>query len=150
MNFFSDAQKSEYSSVFDSIHESFGRDVLVIKEPERVILEEVDSNYNYFYDASSQKKTIQETLQPVSGIFKMRIQWQDPKNEVQNLQTSEIRPKINANICRLKMKKDAVDFIGGCKNIVVDGRSCEQVGFNRPHGIINIDFYTIFVRETNS
>jgi hypothetical protein len=150
MNFFSEAQKSEYSSVFDSIHESFGRNVLVVKEPKKVVIQELDENFNYFYNASSQKKSVSEILEPVSGVFKMRIQWQDPKPEAQGFEVSEIRPKIHANTCRLKMKKDAIDFIDGCKNIVVDGKNCEQVGFYKPHGIINVDFYTIFIRETNS
>ena len=150
MNFFSEPQVSEYSAVFDSIHESFGRDVLITKSPRRVTIQEVDENYNYFYNSSDQKKSVSEILEPVSGVFKMRIQWQDPKEEAQGFQISDIRPKIHANICRLKMKKDAVDFIDGCKSIVVDGKNCEQVGFYKPHGIINVSFYTVFVRETNS
>jgi hypothetical protein len=149
MNFFSEAQKNEYSSVFNSIHESFGRDVLVIKEPKRIILKEIDENFNYFYGPSSQKKSVEESVEEVSRVFKMRIQWQDPKPELENSRTSELRPKIHANICRLKMKKEAVDFISGCKNIIVDGKNCEQIGFNKPHGIIDVGFYTIFVKEIN-
>ena len=148
MNFFSDLQKSSYSSVFNDIHESFGRDVIVIKEPKKVIVQTQDQSHNYFYDRSSQASTVEQLI-PVSGVFKMRIMWQDPSKELFGGPTNEVRPKIHDNNCRLKMKKDAFDFIDGYKEFLIDGKSCEWIGFSKPHGLISIDFYTVFVKEVN-
>jgi len=148
MNLFSDLQKASYSSAFNDIHDSFGRDVVVIKEPKKVIVQTQDQSHNYFYDRSSQTSTVEQLI-PVSGVFKMRIMWQDPSKELFGGPTNEVRPKIHDNTCRLKMKKDAFDFIEGYKEFLVDGRSCEWVGFSKPHGIISIDFYTILIKEVN-
>jgi hypothetical protein len=64
-----------------------------------------------------------------------------------DLDLANIRPDLHENFCRLKMKIDALDFIKGYEKIVVDGRVCETVGFSKPHGIVGIDFYTLYVKE---
>jgi hypothetical protein len=150
-NLFSSLEISQYESAFNDIHESFSREVLVIKESKRIIIEELDSNYNYQYKGSKQK-SVKQTEIPVSAVFKMRIYWNDPSKELTSPSdvVSSVRPKIHMNTCRLKMKKDAYDFIAEAKKIIVDGRTCEHVGFSKPHGIINnINFYTIILREVN-
>ena len=149
-NFFTENQKLAYQDAFESLHESFGRDVVIIKDSIRVAVNEVDSNYNYFYADSSQS-SIQETVVPVSGVFKMRIMWQDPSKEFTSSENGVdiIRPKIHQNLCRLKMRKDAYDFIAGYKQFVVDQRNCEWVGFSKPHGIISPNFFTIILKENN-
>jgi hypothetical protein len=147
-NLLSASQIASYKDAFDSIHETFGRDVIIVKEPKRVVVQELDANYNYFYSRSEQS-SVKEEFIPVSGVFKMRIQWQDPSKELFGAQTSDVRPKIHDNTCRLKMKRDAYNFINGYKSFIIDGRSCEWVGFSKPHGIVGVDFYTIFVKETN-
>lgn len=149
-NFFSKEQISAYEDAFESIHESFGRDVLIVKEPERIFVAEVNSDYNYFYSQDAQK-SLQEVTQPVSGVFKMRVLWSDPSKELFSSEDGidGIRPKIHNNTCRLKMRKDAHDFVNGYKEFVVDGRSCEWVGFSKPHGIIKPNFYTLILKETN-
>jgi hypothetical protein len=147
-NLLSNSQIASYVDAFNSIHDTFGRNIIIIKESKRVLVQEIDSNYNYFY-GRAQQNSVKEEFIPVSGVFKMRIQWQDPTKELFGGETNEVRPKIHDNTCRLKMKKDAYDFINGYKSFVIDGRSCEWIGFSKPHGIVGVDFYTIFVKETN-
>ena len=149
-NFFTSGQKAQYEDAFESIHESFARNVVIVKEPKRVIVATNDSSYNYFYSDHGQS-SIQETLIPVSGTFKMRVMWQDPSREVLSSENGMdvVRPKIHDNLCRIKMRKDAYDFINGYKQFVVDDRKCDWVGFSRPHGIISPVFYTIILKEVN-
>jgi hypothetical protein len=149
-NFFSSEQIAQYEDAFESIHESFGRDVVVVKESKRVYVSEINSNYNYFYSDDAQK-SLQEVETPVSGVFKMRVLWSDPSKELFSSEDGMdgIRPKIHNNTCRLKMRKDAYDFINGYKEFIVDGRSCEWVGFSKQHGIVKNNFFTIILKETN-
>jgi hypothetical protein len=149
-NFFTPEQKASYEDAFESLHESFGRDVTIIKESKRVIINTSDSEYNYFYSDDSQS-SIEETFVPVSGVFKMRVMWQDPSKEVLSAENGmdAVRPKIHDNLCRLKMRKEAYDFINGYKQFVVDEKKCDWVGFSKPHGIISPQFYTIILKEVN-
>jgi len=149
-NFFTPEQKAQYEDAFESLHESFGRDVIIIKESKRVIVSTSDSSYNYFYSDDSQS-SVQETIIPVSGVFKMRVMWQDPSREASSSQDGmdAVRPKIHDNLCRLKMRKDAYDFINGYKQFIVDEKKCDWVGFSKPHGIITPNFYTVILKEVN-
>lgn len=149
-NLFTPEQKAAYVDAFDSIHESFGRDVTVIKEHKRTLVVQNNSSFNYFYSQDSQN-SLTEVVVPVSGIFKMRIKWEDPSKELSSSEDGldTIRPKIHANLCRLKMKQDAYDFLKGSKEFLVDDKRCEWVGFSKPHGIISNNFYTIILREIN-
>jgi hypothetical protein len=147
MNLFSSGQLSSYKTAFENLHESFGRDVVVFKESERVTIEEVDDNFNYFYRKGRQN-SVSETLQPVSGVFKMRIKWLDPNKVEDNQFISQIRPEVNANLCRLKMDEEAFNFISGAQVFMIDGRTCDLAGFSRPHGLVENQFFTIFAKET--
>jgi len=149
-NFFSPEQRASYEDAFESIHESFGRDVLIVKDSKRVIVTQTSDEFNYFYSDYHQD-CLQETTVPVSGVFKMRIRWDDPNNELffDNPGMDVIRPKIHANLCRLKMRQDAFDFLIGFKQFIVDEKRCEWVGFSRPHGIISNNFYTVMLKESN-
>jgi hypothetical protein len=149
-NFFTPEQKASYEDAFESLHESFGRDVTIIKESKRVIINTSDSEYNYFYSDDSQS-SVEETFIPVSGVFKMRVMWQDPSKEVLSAENGMdvVRPKIHDNLCRLKMRKEAYDFINGYKQFIVDEKKCDWVGFSKPHGIISPQFYTIILKEVN-
>lgn len=149
-NFFTEEQKASYEDAFESIHESFGRNVLIVKESKRVIVNTSDSSYNYFYSDDSQN-AIEEVIIPVSGIFKMRIMWQDPSKEILTSENGmdTVRPKIHDNLCRIKMRKDAYDFIEGYKQFVIDDKRCDWVGFSKPHGIISPNFYTLMLKEVN-
>ena len=149
-NFFTEEQKSSYEDAFESIHESFGRNVLIIKESKRVIVNTSDSSYNYFYSDDSQN-AIEEVIVPVSGVFKMRIMWQDPSREILSSENGmdTVRPKIHDNLCRIKMRRDAYDFVEGYKQFIVDDKRCDWVGFSKPHGIISPNFYTLILKEVN-
>jgi hypothetical protein len=101
-----------------------------------------DPNYNFLYN---EQEAIEVTYIPVSGTFDCRVQWQDPSKM---MGWPEVREEIRGNICRIKAKKDFVDFISDAEKIEIDGRPVQSLGTNRPHGLFNIDFYTLFFRES--
>ncbi len=134
-------EKNIYSKVFDDIHDTFSRPVIAWKTPERVVISS-DINYNFLYN---EQESIEVTYIPVSGKFDCRIQWQDPSKMGG---WPEIREEVRGNICRIKAKKEFVDFIGDAEKIEIDGRPVQSLGTSRPHGLFNIDFYTLFFKES--
>lgn len=145
-NLLNNFQKLDYQSAFNDIHDTFSRTVKVWKDSERIVITEVDNNFNPFYRTNAQPSVESEYEEEVAE-FPMRIKWLDPRQDVSLPGGYQIRDSINDNICRLKMEEDAFNFIDGCKKIEVDGRDCERVGFSRPHGIVDNQFFTIFVKE---
>lgn len=136
-----DEEKEEYSDVFGDLHDTFARKVTVWKTPERVVIS-TNSNYNFLYN---EQESIEVTYVPISGSFDCRIQWQDPSKM---RGWPEIREEVRANICRIKARKDFVDFIDDAEKIEIDGKVVQSMGTNRPHGLFNIDFYTLYFMES--
>jgi hypothetical protein len=139
--YLTEKQKAAYSKPFQKLHDTFARPVNVWKTPERVVISS-NSNYNFLYN---EQESLEVTYNPISGQFNCRIQWQDPS---QTMGWPEIREEIRGNICRIKAKKDFVDFISDAEKIEIDGRPVQPMGTNRPHGLFDIDFYTLFFKES--
>jgi hypothetical protein len=137
----SESDKLVYANEFNNIHDTFARQVVAWKTPERVVVS-TDVNYNFLYN---EQESIEVNYVPSSGIFDCRIQWQDPSKM---MGWPEIREEIRGNICRIKAKQDFVDFISDAEKIEIDGRPVQSVGTSRPHGLFNIDFYTLFFKES--
>jgi len=137
----SNTEKLAWANEFNNIHDTFARQVVAWKTPERVVISS-DSNYNFLYN---DQESIEVAYIPVSGSFNCRIEWQDPSKV---MAWPEIREEIRGNICRIKAKKDFVDFISNAEKIEIDGRPVQSMGTNRPHGLFNIDFYTLFFKES--
>jgi hypothetical protein len=140
-SFVSDAEKLSLANEFNNLHDTFARPVMAWKTPERIVVSS-DPNYNFLYN---EQESIEITYIPVSGKFDCRIQWQDPSKMGG---FPEIREEVRGNICRIKAKKDFVDFISDAERIEIDGRPVQALGTNRPHGLFNIDFYTLFFKES--
>jgi hypothetical protein len=137
----SNSEKLLLSSEFNNLHDTFSRLVTVYKTPERVIISS-DSNYNFLYN---DQEAIEVAYIPISGQFECRIQWQDPSKM---MGWPEIREEVRGNFCRIKAKKDFVDFISDAEKIEIDTRPVQSVGSSRPHGLFNVDFYTLFFKES--
>jgi hypothetical protein len=137
----SNEEKLLLASEFNDLHDTFSRSVIAWKTPERIVVSS-DPNYNFLYN---EQESIEVTYVPISGTFDCRIQWQDPSKMGG---WPEIREEVRGNICRIKAKKDFVDFISDAERIEIDGRPVQALGTNRPHGLFNIDFYTLFFKES--
>lgn len=142
-SFLSIAEKAEMSQQFNNLHDTFSRDVIIFKDPERVDIISTD-DYISVYRDYRQGNNFQFQSEPVSGVFSMRIKWEKAdKEENKNM----LETPLPGEVCRLKMKKDAFDFLKECKSFYVDGISCEKLGFEKPHGLFNVDFYTIYAKR---
>lgn len=141
-SYLSNLEKAELSNELNNLHETFSRNVIIYKSPERV---DILSNDDYIsaYRDYRQAVNLQYNTVPVSGQFLMRIKWLDPRKE----ENIPIENPLPGQVCRLKMKKDAYDFLSGYQSFYVDDISCEMVGVPRLHGLFNIDFYTVYVKR---
>lgn len=141
-SFLSAAEKAEMSQQFNNLHDTFGRSVVIYRDPERTDIVSTD-DYISAYRNYRQADNLQFNLTPVTGQFLMRIQWLDPRKE----ERIPLESPLPGQVCRLKMKQDAFDFLNGCQSFYVDNIPCEKIGFDKPHGLFNVDFYTIYAKR---
>jgi len=141
-SFLSAAERAEISSQFDNLHDTFGRNVVVYKESKKV---NIFTNEDYIsaYRNSNQGENFTFSYEAVSGSFNMRIKWLEPNEE----KNAPVEIDMPNQICRLKMKKDAFDFLSGQQSLFIDGIPCEMIAGYKPHGIVDINFYTVFAKR---
>jgi hypothetical protein len=142
-SFLSAAEKAEMSQQFDNLHETFGRNVVIYRDPERTDIVTNDDYISAYRDYRQGNNFTFDTV-PVTGQFMMRIKWLDAKDE-------DFIPGIDnplpGQICRLKMKKDAYEFLNGSQSFYVDNIPCEIVGAPKLHGLFDVKFYTVYVKR---
>jgi hypothetical protein len=136
------SQKQEYSNVFNDIHDTFARPIKYWKTPRRIVISS-SPNYNFIYD---DQDSIEYITVPDSGSFEGRILWGDPSKTMDN---ANIKEEILGNTCRVKLKKEFVDIFEGAEQVEIDGRLVQKIGSSRPHGLFDVNFYTLFFKETN-
>jgi hypothetical protein len=142
MNYLNKQQKAAYSKAFYDLHDTFSRNIVVFKHPTATLISS-QPEYNFLY---SQQTEAEILYTPVSGVFPARIKWESPY-KVND--AKDIRPTILANMCRIKVKADALAFISGARGqrIEVDGRAVNWIGSSEAHGLFTPDFYNIYLRE---
>ena len=142
MNLVPDQDQLVYDNVFNDIHDTFSRKIIVYKTPERTVIS-TNLNYNFIYTDSQEGINVQYT--PVSGILDVRIKWLDPSDLKGQ---KDIKEEVHGNIVRLKVKKEDIEWFQDWKHIEVDGRTVQFFGTSQPHGLFDPNFYTIYLEES--
>jgi hypothetical protein len=138
----SNSQKLAYRNVFNDIHDTFARPIIIYKIPKKTIISSnMDYNFAYY-----EQEAVEVNYTPVSGIFMARISWKDPST-LNGFK--DIKEEIHGNIVELKIKKEVFDFLDNAQRVEVDGRTVQFFGSSQPHGLFGIDFYNVFYEETN-
>jgi len=139
----SDEQKLAYGNVFNDIHDTFARPIIIYKIPIKTV---ISSNLNYNFAYGNEQEGMDVVYTPVSGIFQARISWLDP-SALNGFK--EIKEEIHGNVVKLKVKKDVFDFLDNAQRVEIDGRTVQFFGSSQPHGLFGIDFYNMFYEESN-
>jgi len=142
MNLIPNSEQLLYDNVFNDIHDTFSRPILIYKTPERIIIS-TNTSYNFIYNDAQEGIEVQYV--PVSGIIDARIKWLDPSDLKGQ---KDIKEEVHGNIVRLKIKKEDMDWFNEWKRIEIDGRTVQFFGTSQPHGLFDPNFYTIYLEES--
>lgn len=142
MNLISDQDKLLYSSAIDDLHNTFSRECVFYKTSERVIISSLEE-FNFFYEQNQPANSGQYF--EVTGVFDVRIKWKDPA-EAEGFH--DFPERIDQATCRLKITPEAFAFLSGVDHFIVDGHKCNMTSSKRPHGLFDIQYYTIYLTET--
>jgi len=136
---FTDSEKEEIAANLLHLHDTFGRDIIVYKEAQKVVIS-TDPNYNYLYGNSGATTSVSNV--PVKKTFKARIRYDlDNKNLISNIGSNE------TSQVRIKLKKADYNYISDAKRIEFDGRMFHVDSDPRAHGLFDVQFYTLFLRS---
>ncbi|MBL69575.1 MAG: hypothetical protein CMO74_14235 [Verrucomicrobiales bacterium] len=150
-SFLSDAAKSIIASQFNNLHDTFSRDIVVYKEAQKVVIS-TDPNYNYIYNQTSES-TSSVTNVPQKQVFKARIRYDDNRDTEYfgEFGTSTKISRVDSGSrVRIKLKKVDYDYIRDAKRIEFDGRMFLVDSDPRPHGLFDVDFYTLYLKPVET
>lgn len=142
MKLVSDLDQLSYDNVFNDIHDTFSRKIVVYKTPERVVIS-TNPNYNFMY--TDAQEGIDVKYVPVSGLIDARIKWLNPSDLKGQ---KDIKEEVHGNIVRLKIKKEDIEWFNDWKHIEIDGRTVQFFGTSQPHGLFDPNFYTVYLEES--
>ena len=142
------SQRASIAANLLDLHDTFGREIIVYKEAQKVIIS-TDPNYNYLYkNAGAQNQSVQNV--PVKKVFKARIRY-DTDRSLEYFGETDTQVKVNRvdanSMVRVKLKIEDYEYIKDAKRVELDGRMFHVESDPRPHGLFDvIQFVTLFLR----
>jgi hypothetical protein len=141
------AQKRQLNAVFDQIHDTFARDIVIFKQGESSLIA-IDLDSNYLYDRKKDSKSTIETLEKYTTKARIKYFGEHEKNAVVG---GEKDPRItfpNADI-RLKVDESAYNLITSSKRIEVDDQLYTLVSDPARTGPFFSSYYVIYLKRVN-
>jgi len=136
-------EKSSFGQTYIDLFDTFARDVIVFKEPIRVI-NSVNDTPSFGYPTDQLPESV--TYIPVSGIYKARIYYPQPTQDIVSLNSEIKNPNTSA---RMRVREEAKNYIenGRTEKITFDNKS-----WNVNYGFvvkryIEQDFYEYVMKE---
>lgn len=127
--------------ILGDVFDTFKRDVVIHKTPKKVISQINESQLFGYGEAAN---PVNYTYTPQSGIYSAKISYIENKaNEyVQGLQSN-----IDTNLVRMKVQKDAKDYIenGITENVTFDDKTFNLLGDHMVKNFLGPSGYTTYV-----
>jgi hypothetical protein len=121
-----DAQRLSFGSSYNDLFDTLSRDIVVYKEPIKNITS-VNETPVFGYPTDQLPDSV--TYTPVSGVYKARIFYGSPDEDIVSLNSQIKNPNTTA---RIRVRLDAKDYIenGKTERITFDNKSWNvQYGF---------------------
>jgi hypothetical protein len=152
MDLLTQAQKNELSLQIDNIADTFKREIVVYKSPNKIIVSS-DPNYNPF-DSNNQNIFNPEN-EWVQSKFYARILYRNYQDGPYmtpyvggTLDEAQAKLRSAEGIVRIKIhKNDYENFIKEAKKIEFDGFMFLVETLERPHGLFNTQYYTYYLKR---
>lgn len=139
----SDAERAALGSMFNDIFDTFKRDIVIHKEPKKIIKQ---INTSQIFGYGDYSEVVNYEYVPVSGVFPAVIKY----NEKQTVDfIEEINSAISVGTCSIKVKRDARDFIvnGKTEKIEFDGKVFNVISDDAVKSFLNASEFFVFQLE---
>lgn len=142
--FLNSSQIELFSGVFSKHFPTYAREFIIFKEPKKVVTSTTSTFYPGYGQSSNES---QITYVPVSGIYSGIISYNTNQTQ-ENLYES--RSSISKGEVRLKVQKDAYNFIKNGKNesFVVDGNVYNLISDEYVQSYLGLQYFYFVLKRT--
>ena len=141
----STTERAALGSMFNDIFDTFKRDIVIHKEPKKIINQISTSQIFGYGDYSD---VINYQYVPVTGVYPAIIKYTD--KQTANF-VEEINSQTSVGTASIKVKKDCRDFIanGKTEKITFDGKTFNVISDDAVKSFLNAtDFYLFQLEVT--
>ena len=134
-------ETSNLVSILGDVFDTFKRDIVIHKSPKKVISQINESQLFGYGEAAN---PVNYTYTPQSGVYSAKISYIENKA---NEYVQDFQSNIDRNIVRMKVQKDAKDYIeeGTTENVTFDGKTFNLMGDHMVKNFLGPSGYTTFV-----
>ena len=138
------AEKTTLNEAMDALHDTFARDIQIIKEAVKTVSTS-SSQFNSVYGNAGATTSLVYT--PQSGSYKARVQYlrQDADYFSDSQLDSQLKIKMPPGSVRIKVSGDAHDYLKDAKRVQFDDRRFTIFSDYRPHGLFDARYYTYYL-----
>ena len=142
--FLNSSQIELFSGIASRHFPSFAREFIVFKTPKKVVTSTTSTFYPGYGQSSNES---QITYIPISGIYSGIISYNT--NQTQN-NLYEARSSISKGEVRLKVEKNAYDFIknGKNENFIVDGMTFNLIADEYIQSYLGLQYFYFVLKRT--
>tara|TARA_B100000959_G_scaffold278454_1_gene336833 strand:- start:467 stop:907 length:441 start_codon:yes stop_codon:yes gene_type:complete len=141
----SDTERENLTGIFGDIFDTFKRDVVIYKEPKKII-QEINLDGVFGYGEYSQ--TANYTYIPVTGVYPAVIRY---ANDAEYKEVDEFTSNIPFGHATIKVEGNARDFIKNDKTekITFDDKTFELASSDKVQRFLDSEYYIFLVRSTD-
>ena len=139
------AEKTTLNEAMDALHDTFARDIQIIKEAVKTVSTS-NAQFNSVYGTAGSSTSL--TYTPQSGTYKARVQYlrQEEDYFTDSELDSQLKIKMPAGSVRIKVSGDAHDYLKDAKRVQMDDRRFTIQSDYRPHGLFDARYYTYYLK----
>lgn len=140
-----ETEKNNLTPLIEDLFDTFARDIIVHKEPKKIIKNNINKHLIGYQDSS-----VQESIEyiPEKTTFKAKIKYQT-EQDLKNIST--LNYDISKGIVKIKVRKDARDYIlNGTKTekIEIDRLFFNIISDESVKKFFNTTYYVFFLERT--
>ena len=142
-----DSDKNAIGNVFDDIHDTFARDIIVFQRQNEIFVA-TNGTYNALY---SRIKNEQSTRTKVTrSVIKARILYQQEQKEMDLPGTkSQVNVQMGEGSVRVKIDEAGYALFTKASKIEIDGEVFRIVSDPSKVGPFKVKFYTLYLRRSD-
>lgn len=148
MNLISTDEKSSYQIAMQGLHDTFSRDITLVKQVKTP--REGESNEDDDYDFTQDHNTGTEefVITESESTVKARIKYLEKQEKEFALGGDKLNLTQDFGFLRIKVRIEDSQSVIDATRIIVDGNSCHIFFRDRPHGMLDVQFATFYLQRT--
>ena len=143
----SDTDKTNIGKVFDDMHDTFARGVIVFQKDNEIFVA-TNGTYNALYSRLQDQTTKRTKVTKTTVQARIRYQQEQREMDIPGTQ-AQVNVPMGEGSVRVKLEKAGYDLFKKATNIEIDGDAFRIVSDASKVGPFTVHFYTLYLRRAD-